>query len=192
MISFLKGKLLSKNDRAVVVQTSGIGWKVFLPQEALKKMPQRGGEVKLWTWLYTRQDGAMELYGFLREEEKEFFEFLNDVAGIGPKTALAVLDASPVEKLKTAIASGDAAIFARVSGIGAKSSQRIILELKSKFRKELRGRDALEVDLEVEDTLVHLGYSRREARQALAKVPDSLHGAKDRLRATLKVLGGKR
>lgn len=192
MIAFLKGKLVSKNDYSVTILAGGIGWKVFLTRDALKKMPQLGREVKLWTWLYTRQDGMMELYGFLREEEEELFEVLNNVAGIGPKTALAVLDASPIEKLKAAIASGDASILSRVSGVGAKSSQRIILELKNKFKQDLRGKDSLAIDLEVEDTLVSLGYSRREARQSLAKVPDSLRGMKDRLRATLKILGGKR
>jgi len=188
MIAFLEGKLLRKKTNSVIVTSGGVGWEVFLSREALKKMPQPGGNVKLWTALHQRKDGRSELYGFLSEEEEAFFETLNGIAGIGPKSALAILAVAPLAKLKAAIASGSEALLSRVSGIGSKTAQRIIVELKNQFSKEAFSQETLTADMEAEDALVNLGYSRKEARQALTKVAGSFASTPERVREALKII----
>lgn len=192
MIAFLRGKLSSKEGQTIILEAGGIGWKMVLSREAFKKMPQPGREVKIWTFFHFRQDGSAEIYGFLNEEEEAFFESLNEVSGIGPKSALSLLDAAPIEKLKAAIVAGDEAFLKRIAGIGSKSAQRIIVELKQKFRVSRVTRDVLASDLEVVEALVNLGYSRSEAREALMHLPHSLRGTHARLRQALQLIGKKR
>jgi len=192
MISFLSGRLVEKTERVAIIESrDGIGWEVFCAKSALKKMPQLGSQVKLWTYLQLTKDGAFCLYGFLAREEKGFFEALNDVAGIGPKTALVIMDVASVERLKAAIASGDEALLTRVSGIGSKSAQRIIVELKTKFKKDAMHEGDIVADLDAEEVLVELGYSRREARAALEKVSGDVRSAEQRIKEALRIMGKK-
>lgn len=193
MISFLNGTIEMKGEKFVVVNVAGIGYKIFVGQETLHKIPEKGAIVKIWTHQYVRED-ALALYGFLHFAELELFETLIGISGIGPKGALGVLGVAPVDMLKKAIASGDTSYLTRVSGIGRKTAGKIILELRDKMAgRGISEMEAPELKEEADalDALVQLGYSEREAREALQQVPRDIEGAEKRVKAALKKLGGK-
>src|SRR3972149_731215 len=167
MISFVEGTIEFKAEKFVIINVAGIGYKVFSNPEILSKISEKGANVKLWTHQYVRED-ALELYGFLHFAELELFETLITISGIGPKGALGVLEIAPVDTLKKAIASGDTSYLTRVSGIGRKTAEKIVLELKDKMLgKGVFSVDAPELREEADalDALVQLGYSQREARE---------------------------
>src|SRR3989338_11022158 len=128
MISFLEGVIEFKGAKFVVVKTDGgVGYKVFCSEETMHKIPEKGGEVNLWTHLQVRED-ALELYGFLNFAELDLFQTLTGISGIGPKSALGVMNIAPVDIIKKAIAAGDTSYLTRVSGIGKKTAEKIVLE----------------------------------------------------------------
>lgn len=190
MISSVDGKVEFRGERFAVVDVNGVGYKIFTTQETLEKLPQKGGEVKLWTHLYVRED-ALELYGFLQMAELDLFTTLIQVPGIGPKGALGVLNIAPVDTLKKAIASGDTSYLTRVSGIGRKTAEKIVLELKDKMAGRGVTVDAPELKEEADalEALVSLGYSQREAREALSAVPQEVTSVEKRVKEALKKVG---
>ena len=134
------------------------------------------------------------MFGFLTFDEIEMFELLISISGIGPKTAAGILSAATVEDLQEAIVLGDETILARVSGIGKKVAQKIVIELKSKVKKLAKGSgDKFKVadDIEIIDAIVALGYKVYEAREALKQVPADIKGVENKIRETLKRLGKK-
>jgi len=188
MISFLEGKIDLKTDRFVAIDVGGVGYKVFASPQTLGNLPQKGESVKIFTFLYSRED-TIELYGFLTPEEMEFFEILNAISGIGPKSALGVLSVASVKDLKSAIINEKPELLTKVSGIGKRTAERIILELKNKFKDfKLEGRD-FTLDSDAIDALVGLGYSVSEAREALKKVSENVEKIEDRVKEALKLLG---
>lgn len=189
MIAFIQGTIAEKGEKDVVVQSGHIGWRVFVSRETLPRLPEADKPVKLWTSFYLRKDGIAELYGFLSKNDQALFDLLNSVAGVGPKSALGVMGLASTEKLKSAIASGDAELLTKVSGIGRKTAERIIVELRSKVRSGSYGWQALSADADAIETLAKLGYSKDEARKALEKVPQETTSLEDRLREALKKLG---
>lgn len=193
MISFLDGKIEFKGERFCVLGVGGVGYKVFVGSETLEKLPQKGGAVKLWTHLYVRED-ALELYGFLHLAELDLFEMLIHVSGIGPKGALGVLAIAPVDTLKKAIAAGDTSYLTRVSGIGRKTAEKIVLELKEKMAGKgvLVEAPELKEEADALEALVSLGYSQKEAREALSVAPKDTTGVEKRVKEALKRIGGKR
>ncbi|MDZ4284431.1 MAG: Holliday junction branch migration protein RuvA, partial [Patescibacteria group bacterium] len=146
------------------------------------------GEVSLWTHLVVRDD-ALELFGFRERDELSLFERLISVSGIGPKSALAILDLAPVETLRSAIARGDTSYLTKVSGIGKKTAQKIVLELRDSLASAREADSAGEDYGDVIDALTTLGYSAREAREALKKMPPSTADTSERIKAALKTLG---
>jgi len=124
--------------------------------------------------------------------ELELFETLNAVSGVGPRTALGVLGIAPVDTLKRAIAAGETSYLTKVSGIGRKTAERIIIELREKMGKGLEGSDEFKHEEDALDALRSLGYSLREARDALQKVPQDVKGASDRIKSALNVLGRRK
>lgn len=194
MISYVEGTIELKGIKFLVVRTGGgIGYKIAVPEETLLKLPEKGGEVKLWTHLYVRED-ALELYGFIHFAELELFETLIAISGIGPRGALGILGVAPVDTLKKAIATGDTSYLTRVSGIGRKTAEKIVLELREKMAgKGVLAVEAPELRDEADalDALIQLGYSQREAREALQQVPKNIVGAEKRLKEVLKMLGKK-
>ncbi|MFN7088268.1 MAG: Holliday junction branch migration protein RuvA [Candidatus Paceibacteria bacterium] len=188
MIDFIYGKLVLKNNQSIVLESSGIGWKIYLSKSSLKKVPRLNDNLRVWVHIELSKDGRFYAYGFMSEKEKALFEALNNVAGVGPKTAMSVLDTAPVERLQAAIASGNEALLMKVSGIGAKTAQRIILELKNKFQQDRLREATIAADVDAENALVSLGYSRREAKEALLRVADSIDSAEERLKEALKIL----
>jgi len=188
----------------VVIKTDGgVGYKVFCSEGTLNKIPEKVDEVnpersrrstiKMWTHLQVRED-ALELYGFLNFAELDLFQTLNSISGIGPKSALGVMNIAPVDTIKKAIAAGDTSYLTRVSGIGKKTAEKIVLELRDKMAGKGIEVDAPELKEEADalEALVSLGYSQREAREALQTVPREIASAEKRVKEALKKLGRKR
>ncbi|MFZ5559902.1 MAG: Holliday junction branch migration protein RuvA [Patescibacteria group bacterium] len=189
MIGFIEGEIEYSTDRYVIVDVDGIGYKVFISGNTFKKLPKVGEKVKLYTHLHVRED-IMDLYGFLDRKELEFFELLISISGIGPKGATNILNVASVETLKKAIANEESSILTKVSGIGKKTAEKIILELKSKVSGEYLD-DKFGAGGEAIDALVSLGYKLHEAREALKKVPENIKDVGDKVKAALKLLGKK-
>ncbi|OGZ33600.1 MAG: Holliday junction DNA helicase RuvA [Candidatus Portnoybacteria bacterium RBG_19FT_COMBO_36_7] len=191
MISSLEGKIALKSEKYAVIETNGIGFRVNLSEKTLSKIPQIGASVKLFTYLSVKENG-WDLFGFLTFDELELFELLISIPGIGPKTASNILALASVEDLQEAIVLGDETILARVSGIGKKVAQKIVLELKSKVKKLSKGEGSgIAGDIEVIDALVNLGYKVYEVREVLQKLPENIKGLENRVKETLKRLGKK-
>lgn len=172
MIAFLRGKLEDKDAGSVDIDVNGIGYRVYMSNNSLAAMPARGEPVFVYTHTYVRED-TLQLFGFFSVAEREIFEKLISVSGIGPKVALAILSVFDVDSLKRAIASEDIALITSVPGIGKKSAQRLVLELKEKLTLadiDLVSTVAVkDVPLyeEARSALLSLGYTSAEARKAL-------------------------
>lgn len=201
MIIFLEGIIEFKGEKFAIVNVGGVGYKVFASTETLQKIPEKVDEVnlkqirrtKLWTYQHVRED-MLALYGFLHFAELEFFEMLIGISGIGPKSALGILGVAPLDTLKKAIAAGDTSYLTRVSGIGRKIAEKVVLELKEKVAGRGVSVDAPELKTEAEalEALVALGYSAREAREALAVVPQEITHVGERIKAALKNSGKRK
>ncbi|MDD5720982.1 MAG: Holliday junction branch migration protein RuvA [Candidatus Pacebacteria bacterium] len=188
MIGSIKGKIIFKADKFLIVETGGVGYKINVSPDVLSKTKKVGDEMTLWTHTHVRED-ALDLYGFLERSELEFFEMLIGVSGIGPKSALAILGIASIETLRKAIGMNDTSYLTKISGIGKKTAERIVIELRDKIGTELEG-SSLQEELDVLEALKSLGYSQNEAREALKKVsPDANTNTK--IREALKILGGK-
>jgi len=188
MIGHLEGNVHSVHLTYAILSAGGVGYKVFCTREALIRL-KREKNAALWTHLAVRE-GVLDLYGFFEEEELRFFDMLLTVPGIGPKSALAVLDIASIETLRSAIAAGNASYLTNVSGIGKKTAEKIVLELKDKVGagSEMRGA-SLKGDEEALEAMRALGYSQTEAREALRKVPSEVETSSQRLREALRILG---
>ncbi len=190
MIGHVEGEVVAVRTGFVIISAGGVGYKLFTTRETLAALAAKQ-EAALWTHLAVRED-VLDLYGFASEEELHFFELLLTVSGIGPKSALATLDRAGVETLRSAIASGNASYLTKISGIGKKTAEKIVLELKDKVgvATEERAR-SLSGDEEALEAMRALGYSATEAREALRKVPPKVERAGDRLREALRLLGSR-
>ena len=188
MIGYLEGTTRALRLGHCILLAGGVGYKVAATKHVLASMTI-GKRVSLWTHLAVRE-AVLDLYGFSSEEELRFFELLLSVSGIGPKSALAILDIASVETLRSAISHGKAEYLTKVSGIGRKTAEKIVLELRDKVGKTTAGTDAsLRGDEEALEAMRALGYSAVEARDALRKVPASIERSNERLREALKILG---
>jgi len=188
MIAHLSGTVLTTKNISIVLDVHGVGYRVFCPQRILREL-KAGDEVSLHTHLAVRED-AMDLFGFPTTDELELFTLLIGVNGIGPRSALGIIGLESVEKLLGAIAHGDIAYLTKVSGVGKKSAEKIVLELKDKvgafdianmedFRRE---------DEDVLEALKTLGYRADEAREALHLVPEDIKEQGDIIKEALKLL----
>ena len=177
MISYIKGSLADITEDSIVVDVSGIGWQIFVPGQVLDRLPAMGETIKVYTWLQVRED-AMTLFGFLSKDDLRIFKLLIGVSGIGPKNALAILSVMSTDDLRFAILGNDAKAIAKTPGVGPKTAQRLILELKDKvsledaFEQKMAHvqeaqADASGVKAEAVMALTALGYSSSEAFRAL-------------------------
>lgn len=188
MIFHIRGKISLKETKFVVIDANGIGYKVSVTGDTLQKIGLEGKEVFLWTYLAVREN-AMDLYGFFDKESLDFFELLiTSVSGIGPKTALSILNVATVETLRNAISSGDTSYLTKVSGIGKKNAEKIVLELRDKIGK-FEGQSTVSEEVDVVEALKSLGYSQNEAREALKKIDKKISGTGEKVKAVLKILG---
>lgn len=171
MIGFLRGSLAGLTGDGCFLDVGGVGYRVSCPATTMRSLPPEGQSVRLWTYMHVRED-ALTLFGFATESEQRIFEALLSVAGVGPKVALAVCSVLAPESFRRALVTGDVDAISAVPGIGKKTAQRIVLELKEKLALpdlEVAGasNDALG---QARSALENLGYSPNEVRQALAEI----------------------
>lgn len=201
VISYVKGSLEERYEDSVVVEAGGIGYRIFVPTSVLENLPKTGETIKIYTYFNVRED-AMSLFGFLSKQDLEMFRQLIGVNGVGPKSALGILSALSPDTLRLAVISGDAKAISKAPGVGSKTAQRIILDLKDKVKAEdiLDGftepvsghtecSDVGAVGKEAIEALTALGYSASEASGVVKKVTitESMT-AEDVLKAALKHL----
>ncbi|HUC01437.1 MAG TPA: Holliday junction branch migration protein RuvA [Candidatus Paceibacterota bacterium] len=192
MIYSVEGKLALKESGFAVVTAGGIGVKLFASRLTLEGLPAVGADIKFFCHLHVRED-ALDLFGFTSPDELQFFEMLISVSGVGPRSALAILDTGPLEELSAAIKENRPDLLTRAAGIGRKTAERVIVELKTKVQSAKSGAmvDKMQTDSDLVEALTGLGYRRDEARAALAKVGKDVEGTEARLRAALAVLANK-
>jgi holliday junction DNA helicase RuvA len=174
VIASVRGEVLVRRPDHVVVETGGVGYRLAVSAETLKAVPARGKQATLHAHLVVRDD-ALQLYGFASEEERDLFLHLNSVSGVGPKVAIAILSGGTPRELLKAIAIGDHKRFQAVPGVGKRTAERVIVELREKVAGELEQADAgdpesaeeAEPRLLARDGLVGLGYSLIEAERLL-------------------------
>lgn len=182
MISYIKGELVALSEDGIVVETNQIGYEIQVPLSVMNELPNIGDDVKIYTYLYVRED-AMKLYGFLTNDDLKIFKLLITVNGIGPKGALGILSTITPDDLRFAVLSDDVKAISKAKGIGAKTAGKLILELKDKLKLE----DAFESRLEKTESsldvsvssdkrgeavlaLTALGYSNTDAMKAVRQV----------------------
>lgn len=185
----MKGKVSGSGTNFGVIAIGGLGLKVFMPGHLLGKL-RVGEDMEISCHLHVRED-ALDLYGFPSREELELFELLIGVSGVGPKSALAILDVADLKELCAAIEESRPDLLTRASGVGRKSAERIIIELKGKVSGGESGElvKKMEGDTDLIETLIGLGYRRDQAKAAVGKVPEGLKGLESRLKEVLKILG---
>ncbi len=191
MISYLAGKILNKGTGYAVLAVERVGYRVFVTPTHYAEL-SIGQEASIYTHQYVRED-ALDLYGFRNHEELELFELLISISGIGPKSALGVMSVAKIDDIKESIARGDSALLTKVSGIGRKTAERLVLELREKIAKLGRSSglsgDAFSGSGDEIDALVSLGYSIGEARGALQQVNPQITDSGERIRQALKKIG---
>jgi Holliday junction DNA helicase RuvA len=200
MITFLEGTLVEALPTHVVIGVHGVGYHVFIPLSSYDKLPQPGAALKILTHLQVRED-AHVLYGFMSAAERDLFRLLvNHVSGIGPKTALDVLSGMSVTHFKAAVVNGDAGLLAKTKGIGKKTAERIIVELKDKvgvaaaWEAASAAHAPTPAEIQVNDAvlaLISLGYKQVDAHKAVKQASDKAGGAltvEELVRQALKTL----
>ena len=185
MISYIKGELTEVFEDTVVVETNGIGYNIRVPGSVLDRLPSVGSSVRIYTYLYVKED-AMNLFGFLSRDDLSVFKLLLNVSGIGPKGALAILSTIGPDDLRFAVLSEDVKTISSAPGIGAKTAKRLIIELKDKLKlaevfetalankeKASSENDVLLARNEAVEALVALGYASAQAMKAVQQVEDA-------------------
>ncbi|MDE2399516.1 MAG: Holliday junction branch migration protein RuvA [Patescibacteria group bacterium] len=191
MIGSIKGKIILKNEKFLIVETAGVGYKISISPDTLSKTKKIGDEIFLFIHTHVRED-SFDLYGFPDYPELEFFEMLINVSGIGPRGALSILGITTIETLKRAISTGDTSYLTKISGIGKKTAEKIVIELRDRIKNETGEKSSLSLqgELDALEALKSLGYSQNEAREALKKVTSDAD-TNSKIREALKILGGK-
>lgn len=201
MISYIRGEFVAVEKEKVIIDVGGVGYGIFVPESAMGLLPQMGNEVKLYTYLNVRED-AMQLFGFLTRDDLEIFKLLIGVSGIGPKGGLSILSKLTADDLRFAIMSGDSKAISAAPGIGKKTAEKVIIELKDKLDIEqiLNPSDsetksaikmdssANEVQSEAVQALVALGYGSTESLKAVNKVNSENMTVEEVLKQALKNL----
>ena len=187
MIAYLRGQIINKTSGYVIVEVNGLGYQVFVGENLGNEL-KVNTEVELYTHHQVREE-ASDLYGFKTIDDLSLFELLLSVSGVGPKSALGVLSLASADDIKEAIVRGDADLLTKVSGIGKKTAERLVLELKNKVMRVSSGTSLESATLgssDELDALMSLGYSLSEARTALNAVSSELVDSGERVKAALK------
>ncbi|MCX6702043.1 MAG: Holliday junction branch migration protein RuvA [Candidatus Zambryskibacteria bacterium] len=185
MIGYLKGTIMHQDLKSVILDVSGVGYKIYTNTTILENTKQK--EVEFWTYLAVREN-ALDLYGFKTKEELEFFELLISVSGIGPKSALGILTIATLKNLRHAISTGDISHLIKVSGIGKKNAEKIVIELKDKLQGLSTDLShSMSGDLDALEALKALGFGEREVRETLKKVAD-IEDVSEKVKKALKIL----
>lgn len=190
MIAKITGKVDYIRNNYAVIDVQGVGYKVMMTEVGLGRAASFS-EVQLYIHTYVRED-QLALYGFVSLEELEMFELLIGISGIGPKAALGILTIASPSAIKTAIINEDSSILTRVSGVGKKTAERVILELQNKIDGlPVSDQNEAQSDQEVIEALISMGYKIAEAREAAKAVPKDVTNISDRIRAALKGMRSK-
>jgi Holliday junction DNA helicase RuvA len=187
MLAYISGKILQKGKGYLIVENGQIGYQVFVAAGVWTDV-NRGDTAAFYLHHNVKED-AQDLYGFKTFAELEFFKLLISISGVGPKSALGVLALASVDELKASIAQGDPSLLDKVSGIGKKTAERIVLELKNKIAGLAPlegGTGAMSVNSDEIDALIALGYSLQQAREALNQIDKKITDSGQRIRAALK------
>ena len=197
MFAYIKGSLEEKGNNYVVIDVSGIGYKIFMSENAIAKMCDLGANVKVHTYYYVREDN-ISLYGFITKEELKMFELLLSVSGIGAKSAITMLSNITPSKFALAVISNDVGELKKIPGVGPKSAQRIILELKDKLKTEQAiEEDDVQIKCEIKKTenvsesmeaLQILGYNRREIEKVFEKIANLDVSVEELIKKALSLL----
>ena len=189
MLHYLSGRVSEKKENHFILEAGNFGLKIFTSLNTLKNMPSVDEDIKIFTHLHIKED-AWDIYGFLNKAELDFFEKIISVNGVGPKTALNILNIDTVERLMAAINEGRVDLLTKASGIGRKTAERVVVELRGKFAQIDSERIAgiMESDSDIVDVLENLGYTKMQARQAISKVDSKIKNIEDRIKAALKIL----
>ena len=192
MIGQLRGIILEKQPPLLLLDVNGVGYEIDAPMSTFYRLPDVGQEIILHTHLIVRED-AHQLYGFIALDDRNLFRLLISVNGIGPKTALGILSAMDARALAEAIQDEDITRLTHVPGIGKKTAERVILELRGKLKMEGAGKivGAMESDNDIVEALISLGYTKGQAKEALSKVDSKLTKMEDRIKEALKLLKSK-
>lgn len=192
MFHYIKGTFEDSGKDYIIIDNNGIGYKIYTSSSTISRLGSPGREVQVFTYFHVRED-TMALYGFLSKEELNMFELLISVSGVGPKAGLVVLSAFTPAKLTLSILGGDVKSLTSVSGIGSKTANRIVLELKDKIDED----EAINFDVEpaaggaqkeAVNALISLGYSTNEASNSVGRVDPGIKGTENIIKAALKNL----
>lgn len=191
MIASLRGRMAARGENFLIVEVGGVGFQVYVPSPLLELITP-GQEVRLFTHLHVREN-ELALYGFETEEELGLFNLLLGVNGVGPRTALTVLSTLPADQFRSAVARGEVETLQRIPGIGKKTAERIILDLRDKVAKEgfVPVPTLSPEDQEAIIALTSLGYTASEAREALASLPREKMAVEEKVLLALRHLGGE-
>ncbi len=189
MIHSISGTLVLKRNGIAVIDVHGVSFKVSMPDTLLEKLPAIGSETKILTHLHVREDD-LSLFGFLNEDELELFEKLISISGIGPKSAMNIMAIATVERLVAAISGGEVELLQKVSGVGKKTAERIVMELKDKVAGgDVKGIvSKMEADDDVYEALTSMGYTAKQAKNAMSKINPESKSASERLKEALKII----
>jgi len=208
MISYLRGQVIFRGEKFIILDVNGVGYKVFLSQKTLNKIPQKtdnlnpvrskrvnasalsstrtSNGVNLFCYLSVRER-ALDLYGFLDQKELESFETLIDLPSIGPKAALEISSLGPIERIKEALEKEDEKVIKEIFNIGKKKAQIIILELSRKIKAPPKEKPVSED--EALQALINLGFPRQKIKEALSKIPQETTETEKKIKEALKILG---
>ena len=190
MIASLRGKVVAQGEDHIILEVGGIGFLVRTPQCLLSQFPNLEGELNLHTHLHVREN-ELSLYGFASREELAFFQLLLGVSGIGPKVALSIVSSASPQEVQRAILQGDIEALTQIPGIGRRSAERLVVDLRGKIEREtlipIVGLGPL--DAEVLEVLLALGYTRQEAGGALQAIPEGDMPLEERIRRALQHMG---
>lgn len=190
MIARLEGIIVHIGEKFLIIDVSGVGYKLYVTGETISATAL-GDHMSFWVHTAVREN-SIDLFGFRNTNEMSFFELLLEVSGIGPRSALSILGIAPINTLKRAIATGDTGYLNKVSGIGKKTAEKIIVELRDKlqdYKQEGDTEESLRDESDIVEALKSLGYSQNEARDALKKVPSTTLGTNARIKEALQILG---
>lgn len=198
MISFVRGELTAMEKDKVIVDVQGIGYGIYMPEQSMQLLGPVGSEVKLHTYLNVRED-AMQLFGFLTRDDLEVFKLVIGVSGIGPKGGLNILSCLPADELRYAVLSGDTKAICRAPGIGKKTAEKLIIELKDKMDMEqvlesfaagvsapVSGASGNALQTEAVQALIALGYGNAESLRAVRQTGDRYETVEEILKEALK------
>lgn len=196
MYAYIDGVVAEKTKDAIILEAGGIGYYVLVSGATLSACPAAGQRMKLYTTMNVRQDNSIELMGFYSKDEKTMFARLSGVSGVGPRMAMAILSSMSLRDLSVALVTGDAGALTKVPGVGKKTAQRLVLELKDKVEdSELTGASVSPrvsnqgPEAEAVAALISLGYASSEAAKAVSMVSDKTDKADEMIFLALKSLG---